>query len=189
MSAAQRRDASSQTAKSAPRSKRCEASVCMPSRFAPIRMRRRSKCAHFEQHVGGALRHFGVETAHDAGESDGARAIGDDQHLRVELALLAVERHHLLAGARAAHAELAAGNGGEIVGVQRLAALPETEVGGVDDVVDRARADRLEPAHQPLRRRADLHAADHPRDEARAAFGVVDLHGRPRTVRRKAFGE
>ncbi len=109
-----------------------------------------------EQHVGGALRHFGVETAHDAGESDGARTVGDDQHLRIELAFLAVERHDLLAGARAPHVDLAAGNGGEIVGVHRLTALPEAEVGGIDDVVDRARADRLEAAHQPLRRRTDL---------------------------------
>ena len=127
------------------------------------------------------------QTAHDAGEADGARAIGDDQNLRLELALLAVERHHLLAGARAAHVDLAAGNGGEIVGVHRLAGLPEAEVGGVDDVVDRPRADRLEPPHEPLRRRSDLHAVDHPRDEARAAGGVVDLHGRPWTVRQKGF--
>ncbi len=103
-----------------------------------------------EQDVGRPRGHFRRQAAHDAGEPDGARAVGDDQHLRVELALPAVEGRELLAGARPAHPELAPGDRGEIVGVERLAGLPKAIVGGVDDVVDRTRADRLEAAHQPL---------------------------------------
>ena len=90
-----------------------------------MRIRRRSKCALSSSTSVVRVRHLGVEPAHDAGERDRARAVGDDQHLRVELALLAVERRQLLAGARPAHADLAAGNGREVEGVQRLAGLPE----------------------------------------------------------------
>ena len=142
-----------------------------------------------EQNVGGAGGHFGVEAAHDPGQTDDARAVGDDEHLRIELALLAVERRQLLPGARPPHHELAARDGRKIVGVERLSRLPEAEVRRIDDVVDRPRTDRLEPPHQPLRRGTDLHAADDPQGEARTAFGVVDLDRRLWTVRREALSK
>ena len=48
----------------------------------------------------------------------------------------------------------------EIEGVQRMAELEQHEVRGVDHVGDRADAARLEPAREPGRRGADLHALD-----------------------------
>ena len=74
-----------------------------------------------EQHVGRRLRDLGVEPAHDPGDPDGALAIGDDQDLGIELALLAVEGDQRLARPRPADPQLAPGNRRQVVGVQRLA--------------------------------------------------------------------
>ena len=67
----------------------------------------------------------------------------------------------LLAGLRAPDDDRRSAELGEIERVRRLAELVEHVVARVDDVVDRARPDRLEPLHQPVRARTDLHAADH----------------------------
>ncbi len=109
-----------------------------------------------DEHLAGAPADLGVQTAHHAGERDRPPRVGDDQHAGGKLALDAVERHHLLAGARRANADLrrtAALAGTELVeveGMQRLPQLPEHEVGDVDDVVDRAGGRSPPAAAQPL---------------------------------------
>ncbi len=64
----------------------------------------------------------------------------------------------------------------EVEGMDRLAGLPEDEVGDVHDVVDRALADRLESFHQPVRARTHLDSLDQPRHIARAAHWVLESH-------------
>ena len=71
----------------------------------------------------------------------------------------------------------------EVEGVERLAHLPQHEVGDVDHVVDRADADRFEPAHQPVRARAQPHVLEHARRVARAEARLGHGHARERRGR------
>ena len=71
---------------------------------------------------------------------------------------------------RLADDDLPAGEPGQIEGVQRLAALHQHVVGDVDDVVDRADADRGQPLDQPRRAGPDLDAA-HRRGPCSAGIG------------------
>ncbi len=64
--------------------------------------------------------------------------------------------------------------------MERLAGLPEDEVGDVDHVVDRALPDRREPGLQPLGAGTDPHAFDRHGDVARAAGGILESHPHPR---------
>ena len=67
----------------------------------------------------------------------------------------------------ATYAEPFAAQRVEIVGVVRLVELEHHVVADVDDVVDRAHAGRCEALTDPLRRRADVHTADHRAGEPR----------------------
>ena len=85
--------------------------------------------------------------------ADGARRVGDDQHLRIERALDAVERGQPLAGAGAADHQRPAVEPIEIERVHRLPELEHHVVGDVDDVVDRPDAGRFEAFGEPARAR------------------------------------
>ena len=78
----------------------------------------------------------------------------------------------------------------EIEGVERLAHLPQHEVGDVDHVVDRPHGDRFETAHQPVRARAQSHLLEHPRRVARAEGRLGHDHAGERrgTARRFRAG-
>ena len=65
----------------------------------------------------------------------------------------------------------------EIERVRRLAELVQHVVARVDDVVDRARADRLESLDEPVGARTDLHAANHDAHEAAHEIRLGDAHG------------
>ena len=105
-----------------------------------------------------------------------ALVVGDDADRVVERVGLAVEREQRLAGARAAHREIAPHLGG-IEHMQRPAAVVGDEVGDVDQRVDRAQPDRGQPLLQPFRRRAVLDAAHEAQREGRdRASAEFDRH-------------
>ena len=112
----------------------------------------------FDQHVGGGFRAAGFFAAHDAGERFNPLVIGDDAHRVVERVALAVERQHALAGARAAHGEIAA-HLGRIEHMQRPPAVVSDEIGDIDQRIDWAQPDCGQPARQPIRRWPVLDAA------------------------------
>ena len=129
----------------------------------------------FDQHVGGGLVAARGLAAHDAGERLDAAVVGDHAHGVVERVGLAVERQQLLAVLRAAHDEIALHLLG-VEHVQRPAAVVGDEVGDVDQRVDRAKPDRLQPLLQPLRRRAVLDAAHEAQREGRAErMGLAEV--------------
>ena len=97
----------------------------------------------------------------------GAGLVGDHAHGVVERVGLAVERGQGLAGAGAAHREMAAHLGG-VEHVQRPAAIESDEIGDVDQRIDRPQADGGEAALQPWRRRPVVDAADQPQRKAAA---------------------
>ncbi len=82
----------------------------------------------FEENVLRGRGHGRVEAAHDAGERDRALGVGHDDVGRVERPLDPVERDELLAAARLAHNDSAAGELVEVERVQRLAGFPEDVV-------------------------------------------------------------
>ena len=95
-----------------------------------------------QENIGRGFGDLALQSSHHATDSHGAAPIGDEQHLIVEGAQLAIECRHLLAGPGAAHdnrrqviARL--GSQGVIVeGVQRLPQLQHHVVGDVHDVAD-----------------------------------------------------
>ena len=98
MSCARPIDASGTTAsRSAPRSKRCDASVCSPWRLAVRRTLAGWKCAHSSStRVVAGVTSLSAPPITPASAS-GRVAVADDQVVGVERALLAVERGQLLA--------------------------------------------------------------------------------------------
>ncbi len=112
--------------------------------------------------------------AHHAGEGDRPVAVGDDQVVRIERAVHAVEREELLARARAPHHDAPPAHEIEIERVHRVPELEQDQVGDVDDVGDGADAQALEPVADPRRRGRDGHVGDDRRAVVRAALGVLD---------------
>ena len=88
--------------------------------------RRRVKVRALERDARRRWPDLGVVTAHHA--ADGARAlgVGDDEHVRLERALDAVERLHSLARPGAADDDRSSGQAFEIEGVHRLPELEHT---------------------------------------------------------------
>ena len=124
----------------------------------------------FDQHVGRGRRAARCLAAHDAGDRLDAALVGDDADGRVERVGLAVEREQGFALAGAPDGEVAVHLGG-VEHVQRSAAVVGKVIGDVDQRVDRTQPDGEEPALQPFRRRAVLHAAHQPQPEGRTERG------------------
>ncbi len=127
-----------------------------------------------DQHVARRARHLGRSAAHDTREADGARLVGDEQVLDVQVADLAVERLQLLPRRRAAHGD-AAGERVEVVAVQRLAEFEHHVVGDVDQDAERADSGEREAGDHPRRRgprRVDV--AHDAGDELRGADPTAD---------------
>ncbi len=98
--------------------------------------------------------HFGKAATHDAGHGLRFIGVGDDQHLRIEGTIDAVERLDAFAFHRAADADLSAGQLLQIEGVHRLAELEQHVVGDVHHVVDGPHAGGLQPWRRARRARA-----------------------------------
>ena len=83
--------------KSAPRSKRCEASVCRPWRRAAAADGRGIEPGGFDQDVFGLGGDHRVPAAHDAGQAEGLLFIGDDEVFGIEHAFDAIQGPQLFA--------------------------------------------------------------------------------------------
>jgi hypothetical protein len=105
----------------------------------------------FQQDVGRGVGDLGVLATHDPGQRDRAVGVGDYQIGRVEVAVDAVQRSHLLTRARAAHDDLPVGELCQVEGVQRVAETDHHVVGDVDDAGDRPHAGSVQPRAQPER--------------------------------------
>ena len=136
------------------------------------------EAGRLEQDAGRVRCDLRVGAAHHAGQRPPRGCVGDQQVIRAELVVAAVEQRDRLAGPRPAHHDAALIEAVVVERVQRLAHLQHDEVRHVDDVVDRALPGRGQAPLQPLRRGADADAADDRRDVAAADVGVGDLDGR-----------
>jgi len=128
-----------------------------------------------QQHVRRRRAHARTLAAHDARDALRVVRVGHHQHRRVQRVRLAVERHQLLVRTRVSHHHPALAQLRQIKHVTGLAQFEHDVVGDVDQVIDRAKPDRLEAIDHPLRRRRDLHAADHAGGKNEAAGGVFDI--------------
>jgi hypothetical protein len=122
------------------------ASVFNPS----LRLVRRTDSA-FEHDRARRVADFGIGAAHDARDADRPLAVGDDEHVGRQRAVLAVERLQALAVECRADPDLVSGQPGGIEGMHRLAEFEQHIVGDVDDIADRTDAAGLEPCLHPRR--------------------------------------
>ena len=112
--------------------------------------------------------------AHDAGEPQRLRFVGDEQQVGVEIEHLAVEQRQLLAAARKADDDVALEQR-VVVGVQRLALLEHDVIGDVDHRGNRADPRALQASPHPFgRRRLGVDALDHAAAKARTRDGILD---------------
>jgi hypothetical protein len=139
---------------------------------------RRVEVRAFDENACGLRRHLGRFPAHDPGDADGTRSVRDHQLAGGQLPLDAVQRHQRLAGRGRARVHLAGGNRVEVIGMERLAAFEEDEVGDVDDVVARPRSHELQADRQPERRGGDRDPFHDAGDETGASLQVVDHDAR-----------
>ena len=116
-----------------------------------------------------------VRAAHDARDADGLVLVADAEHVRRQLALVAVERLNGLALARGAHDDVPALDAAEVKGVHRLAVFEHHIVRDIDDVVDGAHAAVAQSLAHPARRRSDLDVFHHARGVARAEVAVLNV--------------
>ncbi len=118
-----------------------------PPRGAPDR--RWIEPGTFEHHIARRRGDLRLEAAHDPAESDGALRVGDDDGIGIDLAHLTIETLHRLAWFSPANDDGVPADAIEVEGVQGMAEGDHHVVGDVDNVVDRAEADRFEaPCHQ-----------------------------------------
>ena len=117
-----------------------------------------------------------VRAAHDARDADGLVLVADAEHIRRQLALVAVERLDGLALARGAHDDVAAFDAAEVKGVHRLAVFEHHIVRDIDDVVDGAHAAVAQSLAHPAWRRSDLDVFHHARGVARAEVAVLNVN-------------
>jgi hypothetical protein len=120
----------------------------------------------FEKNVRCGLRHFRVGAAHDAGDRDGPRSVGNQEVVRRQLPELAVKRPDFLARSSGTNGNgwrLAAGALDQLIiveSMQRLAPLQHDKVGDVHDIVDRPHAGISQAPLHPGGRRADFDTFD-----------------------------
>ena len=108
-----------------------------------------------------------------------AAVVGDDAHVAVDRVGLAVEREEALAFAPEPRADRAL----ELVGVidmQRAGAVVGDVVGDIDQRVDGAKPDRLQPPLQPIGARPVLDAPHEPPGEDRAGARASPCRSRAR---------
>ena len=142
----------------------------------PAGDRQRAEEGALQEQVAGLFGHRAGAAAHDTGQGQGAVVVGDQQGVVVQLQGLVVQALQGLAGLGPAHAN-AAGQFGQVKGVQRLAQFQQHIVGHVDDRVDGAHAGAAQALHHPQRRLGGgVDAADHPAQVTRAAVAVVQGH-------------
>ena len=136
-----------------------------------------------DEQIDRVFRHLRVEPSHDPREGDRAIAVGDHRLFGREPVLLAVERRQRLARHGRAHADLRSRQPREIEGVQRLVVLVQDVVRRVDDVADRTRPHREQPAREPRRRRPDPDPPDDGGHVARTPAEILDADRDPGPAR------
>lgn len=145
-----------------------------PGRFAHGA---RVEARALDDHARRLVADLSARAAHDAGQGDRARRIGDHKIGLEQLALFAVERLERLPLLGATYDDVPVGDLVGVKGVQRLTTLMQHQVGHVHEVVDGALPDRSQAVLHPLRRGADLDAAQERGGVPGAARLVLDLHG------------
>ena len=100
----------------------------------------RVEVGRLEEQVGRLRAHLALLTAHDPGDRHGVRRVGDHEVRGRQLALLPVERAHLLALLRAADDDPSFCEARDVERVQRRAQREHHVVRHVDDVGDRPHA-------------------------------------------------
>ncbi len=133
----------------------------------------------------GALEQNGVRrradrrrlAAHDAGQSDGPARVCDHEHVFGERDVAAVQERQVFVRTREPRLDTAV-ELGEIVGVQRLAALDHDVVRHVDDRLNRPKPGTSQPlAHPQWSARVGLEPAQHAARESRAARARTERNG------------
>jgi hypothetical protein len=164
--------------KSAPRSNRCEASVCSPCRRDVLRTVTGS-------HHADSIRIFRVLSVImvsnppiTPAKSDGLFRVGHHQIFRSQRAFHAIQRLQLLAILRLSNDELAAFEQIHVEDMRRLAHLPQNVIGGIDGIADRPLVEQLQAPRNLFRRGFDLRSANNPRREARTKLRLLHLIGK-----------
>ena len=155
-----------------------DAELALGAPYAPRRPGR-----GLEQHVAGLSMDLAVPAAHHAADAQGARRVGDQDLVRAQLLLGAVERGQSFARVgqtgddphRAVRRIAVCPLPQQVVveGVVRLTDLEHHVVADVDHVADRALSGELQPVLHPVGRRPLLDALDQQGDEARIEFRVL----------------
>ena len=112
-------------------------------------------CALYE-YVGGRRGNSGVDASEHAGYAHRTVGVRDYDVLGRKLALLLVKGHYPFTLSSPSDDHLSAGDLVSVEGMERLAELPEDEVGNVHYVVDRPEADGQQLLLEPFRGWADL---------------------------------
>src|SRR6185436_9342393 len=128
----------------------------------------------FEKHVARRVADLALRTTDHAAEGDGVLRVGDDAGGFVELSCLSVERLHFLVLVAFADDDRFVCELVEIERVQRVSEGEHHVVGGVDDVVDRAKAYGFEALADFWRRFFDIDATNHETGIASAHLWRVD---------------
>ena len=131
-----------------------------------------------ERHRPRRARHLGSGAAHDAGDGLRPPAVRDHEHVRLELALHAVERRDDLAGLGAPNPQLGARERREIEGVHGMPELHQHVVRDVHERADRADAGRQQAGDHPRRRARERDLGDRGR-VARAQLGILERDFQP----------
>ena len=123
-----------------------------------------------DEDIGGGLGDPGIVAAHHPAKPEHFRVVGDDAHVLVDRVGLAVEREEALAFPPEPRRDDAFNLVG-VIDMQRAGAVERDVVGDVDQRIDGAQADRLEPMLQPFRARTVLDIAHEAPDEDGAGRG------------------
>ena len=138
-----------------------------------------------EHHVHRVRHDLTVFAAHDARQTHGLFLVRDHEHIRLQIADVAVERGERFILARAAHDDLAAVYIAVVKGVHRLTVFDHHIVRDVHDVVDGADARRAQALAHPLGAGRDPDIAHHAGRIPQAQ--VVRLHVHVQKLRQAAL--
>ena len=131
-----------------------------------------------KENLGGLVRTAGALAAHDPAHAHRpfAVGVGDDAHLRAQVVGLAVQGDQVLVAvdpmAAQARGDAGPDQHGGVIDVQRPGPVVGDQVGDIDQGVDRAQTDGLEPGLQPGGGGTVLHAPDQPAREDAAGLAV-----------------
>ena len=128
------------------------------------------KASGFHDDGVGIVDDFGIQTTHDAGDTDWFFGVVDHQCVCIDISFLAIQSYEFISVFRHIHDDVTARNASDVESMERLTVFHHDEVSNIYHIVNRSHAGCHQAFLQPPRRLLNFYVFD---DSGSVTFAVV----------------